>query len=152
MITETLVKTLAEQCLEGTDHFVVDVIIRSGNRISVLIDGDHRVTIDSCTRVSRFIEGQFDRDKEDFELTVSSSGADRPLKMARQYKKNIGFQLELILQTGDKLTGTVIDADDLGVVIEKKAEKKSKKETEPSILTYKYAEIKSAKEVITFKK
>lgn len=152
MITEKQILTLAEQHLEGTDLFVVDIVLRSGNRIAVFIDGDHRVTIDACIRLSRFIESQFDRETEDFDLTVSSTGADRPLKLPRQYRKNIGCLLEITPLDGDKITGTVLNADDQSVEIEKQPEKKSKKEIEKTILTFKYSDIKSAKEVITFKK
>lgn len=152
MITENLIKTLAGQFLDGSEHFLVEVAIKSGNRISVLIDGDHRVNIETCIQLSRFIEHQLDRDQEDFDLTVSSAGVDRPLKLPRQYKKNIECQLDLELNSGEKLTGTVLKADEDGIEIEKQPEKKSKKVVENIILNFKYSDIKSAKEVITFKK
>ena len=98
------------------------------------------------------MESHFDRDVEDFELMVSSTGVDRPLKLPRQYKKNIGFMLDIVLNDGEKFTGTVVSADDTEIVLEKQPEKKSKKEVEKILLTIKYTDIKTAKEVITFKK
>ena len=152
MITENQVRTLAGQFMEGTDMFVVDATVGQGNRISLLIDGDTRVTIDTCIRLSRFIEHELDRDREDFDLTVSSAGADRPLKMPRQYRKNIGFMLDLELHSGEKITGTLLKTDETGIEIEKKPEKKAAKLKEYPVLAFKYSDIRSAKEVITFKK
>jgi ribosome maturation factor RimP len=152
MITEKQIRTLIEHHLDGSDVFVVDVLIKAGNKISVFIDGDQRVTIESCTSLSRFLESSLDREKEDFELTVSSAGADRPLKLPRQYKKNLGLNLEITTKTGEKFTGLVLNADEIGVELEKLPEKKPKKEIEKCIVTIKYPDIKSAKEVITFKK
>ena len=152
MITEKQIRALVEQHLVGSDIFIVDVIIKPGNKISLFIDGDHRVTIDACTRLSRFVESQFDRETEDFELTVSSTGADKPLKLPRQFIKNTGLLLDLATQAGENIIGTVVHADDQGIEIEKQAEKKSKKEVEKCLISFKYSEIKSAKEVITFKK
>jgi ribosome maturation factor RimP len=152
MITEEQIRTLADQYLEGSENFVVDTIIKPGNRIMVFIDGDQRVSVEACIRLSRYLESQFDRDSEDFDLTVSSSGADRPLKLPRQFRKNIGFQLEVIPKEGEKMTGTVLQANDSFIELEVTISGKKKKETEKSILTLKYSDIKSAKEVITFKK
>lgn len=153
MITEEQIHTLAIEYLGGSGMFVVDISIKSGNRIAVYIDGLARVSVEQCIKLSRFLESQLDREKEDFDLTVSSWGADRPLKMPAQYQKNIGFQLEITPKEGDTITGTLIIADQEHIeieVIEQKSKKKS--DVEKKILTYKFSEIKTAKEVITFKK
>jgi ribosome maturation factor RimP len=152
MITEHQIKNLTDQYLEGSDLFVVDIMLKPGNKISVFIDGDNRINIDACTKLSRYLESNLDRDSEDFDLTVSSSGADRPLKLPRQYKKNIGFSLALVTKSGEKITGKVLSANEQGIEIDKLDEKKSRKESEKSILKIEYSDIKSAKEVITFKK
>ncbi len=153
MITEEQIHTLAIEYLDGSGMFVVDISIKSGNRIAVYIDGLARVSVEQCIKLSRFLESQLDREKEDFDLTVSSWGADRPLKMPAQYQKNIGFQLEITPKEGDPITGTLIIADQEHIeieVIEQKSKKKS--DVEKKILTYKFSDIKTAKEVITFKK
>ncbi len=130
---------------------MVDVIIKSGNRISVFIDGDHRVNIESCRELNSYINENLDRDTEDFDLTVSSAGADRPLKLPRQYKKNIGNPLEVVTSTGEKMSGVVVKANDTGIELEIVPLKKPKKEPEIKIVSLTYGDIKSAKEVITFK-
>jgi ribosome maturation factor RimP len=152
MITEKQLKKLIEAHFEGGDLFLVDLVIKPGNQISVFIDGDHRVTIDACRQLSHFLEVNLDREAEDFDLTVSSAGADRPLKLPRQYKKNIGNLLEIITRAGEKITGEVINVNDTGVEIAEHAAIKSKKEANKKIVSMKFEEIKSAKEVITFKK
>ena len=152
MITEKQVRKLVEEHLGEGEYFLVETTIRSGNRIEVFIDGDHRVNIEVCRHLSHFLEEQLDRETEDFELTVSSAGADRPLKLPRQYSKNIGNELELITKTGDLLTATLLKVTDDGIEIERKPLKKSAKAPAPVIMTLTFDDIKSAKEVISFKK
>ncbi|MCX6305916.1 MAG: ribosome assembly cofactor RimP [Bacteroidetes bacterium] len=152
MITETKIVKLIEAHLAGSDIFLVDVLVKTGNKISVFIDGDHGVTIDSCRELNHFLNESLDRDTEDFDLTVSSAGADRPLKLPRQYQKNAGKALDVVTNTGEKFSGVVTAANETGIELEIPPLKKSKKEPEvKKIVSLKYGDIKSAKEVITFK-
>jgi ribosome maturation factor RimP len=75
MITKEQITTIVEDQLKGTDNFLVEVAVQTGNRLFVYIDGDNGVTVDDCNALCRHIEDQFDRDLEDFDLTVSSSGS-----------------------------------------------------------------------------
>jgi ribosome maturation factor RimP len=152
MINEKVIKKLIAGYFQGGEFFLVDLIIKPGNKISVFIDGDHRVTIETCRQLSRYIEEQLDRESEDFDLTVSSSGADRPLKLPRQYRKNIGNDLEVITNAGDKITGKVMSVTESGIEIERQPEKKTGKTQEKIVFSLKFDEIKTAKEVISFKK
>ncbi len=152
MITEKQVRKLVEAHFEGSEFFLVEMSIKPGNRISIYVDGDHRVGIEVCRGLSHFIEENLDRETEDFELTVSSAGADRPLKLPRQYRKNIGNELEIITTAGTKITGKVLNADETAVTVEQKAGKKPAKYPETTPVTLKFDDIKSAKEVISFKK
>ena len=96
---------LVAEVLEGSDKFLVDFVVQPGNRFTVYIDGDHGVTIQDCQSVSRSIENNVDHEKEDFDLTVSSAGLDHPLKYERQYRKNIGQDLDVITLDGKKIEG-----------------------------------------------
>ncbi len=84
--------------------FLVEVQIAPGNKIALLLDGDHGITIDNCTNVHKalykFIEETGLFADNNFSLEVSSFGVDRPLKLLRQYKKNIGRTVEVILNDG----------------------------------------------------
>lgn len=151
MITEKQVVLITEAFLTGTDLFMTDLLIKPSNKIALFLDGDHGVTIEDCQKLSRHLEEQLDREKEDFDLTVSSSGADRPLKLPRQYAKNLGKNLEIITLSGEKITARVVNADSNGITVSY-PEKKSKKTADEKTLSLLFTEIKSAKEVITFKK
>ena len=151
MITEPKLIRLIDAHLAGGEIFLVDVVVKTGNRISVYIDGDHGVNVDACRELNHFINESLDRDTEDFDLTVSSAGADRPLKLPRQYQKNIGNGLDVVTKTGEKITGVVISATETGIELEVPPLKKPKKEQEKKIVSLNFSDIKSAKEVITFK-
>jgi ribosome maturation factor RimP len=107
MVTVGEIKKLTEEFLDGSDKFIVEVKVHPGNKISLFIDGDNGVNIGDCQKLSRYIESNLNRENEDFELKVSSSGLDRPLGMFRQYRKNIGKEVEVILADGEKISGTI---------------------------------------------
>lgn len=151
MIKEEKIIKLIEAHLSGGAIFLVDVVIKPGNQISVFIDGDHRVNIESCRELNHFLNESLDRDAEDFDLTVSSAGADRPLILPRQYKKNIGNSLDIVTKTGEKISGVVSKANETGIELEIPSAKNLKKDPEIKIVSLKFYDIKSAKEVITFK-
>ncbi len=146
MIDKLKVLELAHDALEGSDKYVVNLKITSDNRIFVDIDGDNGINIDDCIELSRAIEGQLDREVEDFELNVSSAGADSPLKMPRQYKRHVGRRLEIKLKDGREMEATLQEAEDDHIVVRTKGTKK----TAPETLTLPFADIMSAHVVIAF--
>ena len=74
MIETKKIIEAAERHLEGSDMFVVECTSTPGNEIELTIDSDTSVGIDACAELSRAVEAQFDRDEEDFSLTVMSAG------------------------------------------------------------------------------
>ena len=136
--------------LEGTDKFLVDLHVSKDNRINVSIDGDNGINIDDCIELSRYIESHLDRDVEDFELNVASAGLDTPLKLLRQYKKNVGRSLRVELMTGEIKEGVLVEATDDRIILELDLTKKQKKEGVPCEFECPYSEIKTAKIVIKF--
>lgn len=155
MIERNVIKELAEEKLASSDNYLVDVVIKPGNYIVVEIDNDEGVNIDDCVELSRFIESHLDRDAEDFELEVGSAGITSPFKVLRQYIKNIGNEVEILLTEGKKLTGVLKSADENGIVvtIEKKIkpEGAKRKITVEEDLPLKFEEIKYTKYLIRFK-
>ena len=117
MIEKIKVLELVSEALEGTDKFLVNIKITPDNRIFVDIDGDSGVTIDDCIALSRAVEGRLDREDEDFELNVGSAGVDQPLKLTRQYIKNVGRDVEVVLTDGSRLEGTMTAADAEGITV-----------------------------------
>jgi ribosome maturation factor RimP len=150
LIAEQNISELANAWLEGSDKFLVAVKINTANKIMVFIDGDHGVSIDDCVKLSRYIESKFDRDVEDFELQVSSFGADQPLVMLRQYYKNIGRHI--VVTTSDEILikGKLEECSDKGIVVRTAADKKTKKIEEAVFIAFK--EIKQSKIELSFKK
>ena len=146
MISEQLIKDLTNQHLEGTDLFIVSVAVRSDNRIRIFIDSDTHVSIEHCIVLSKFIESQLDRGIEDYEINVSSSGLDQPYKLSRQYIKNIGREVSVLLNDNNKIEGTLITADEQGFSVTQITKvKKVITETTHSFL---YSDIKETKEII----
>ena len=85
--------------------FLVDLKISNDKSINVILDGDKEVNIKDCINISRAIEFDLDRDEEDFSLEVASAGVGSPLKLPRQYRKNLGRKLEVISSDGLKFMG-----------------------------------------------
>jgi len=152
MIKEKQIKKLIDSQLQGTDKFLVDIIVKRGNSILVFIDGDEGVKLQDCIDLSRHIESNLDRDYEDFSLNVSSHGLDQPLKLLRQYKKNEGRGLSVLLSDGSKRKGKLIMAKEDGITILPEPEKKKKK-TEKEIKEefISFDQVKESKLIITFK-
>ena len=88
--------------LASSSNYLVDVVIKPGNLIVVEIDNDEAVSIDDCAELSRYLEEHLDRDVEDYELEVGSAGITSPFKVLRQYVKNIGNEVEMLLKNGSK--------------------------------------------------
>ena len=155
MIDKKLLITLAEEDLETSDNYLIDVVINTGNVISIEIDNDNGVSIDDCVALSRYLESKFDREEEDFELTVGSAGLTSPFKIQRQYQKNIGNEVEVLTKKGIKLSGILkeVSDDNFVVTISKKerAEGAKRKTEVKEDLQFGYDEIKYTKYLIRFK-
>jgi ribosome maturation factor RimP len=117
MITKEQVTALVEEKIAGTDLFIVEVNVKPGNKIEVFVDRDSGLALEDCLKVSRHIEGNLDREVEDYALDVSSPGVGRPLKLKRQYFKNIGRNVEIKLTDGSKIEGTLNAADDEKIIV-----------------------------------
>ena len=151
MITQEQVVKVVEEMLGGTDKFLVEVLIQPANKITVFFDGDNGVSISDCQKLSRFIEERLDRDYADYQLTVSSAGMDRPIKLLRQYKKRIGKELEVISSAGERISGILVRADDDGLELEHPVKNPKKEVVKPNSIIA-LEKIKSAKIIITFGK
>ncbi len=146
MIDKMHVLSVIDEALAGSDKFLVDLKISTDNRINVAIDGDNGITIDDCIALSRTIENSLDRDKEDFELNVASAGLDSPLKLKRQYRKNVGQELAVTTFDGESVTGRLVEADEEHITLKPAGKKKAPAEP----VTFDYKDIKTAKIVINF--
>ncbi len=155
MIDCTKILEIADRELAGTDLFTVSCKCSPMNEVELLIDSDTSVTIEKCVELSRKIEAEFDRDVEDFSLTVASAGIGSELKCVRQYRKLIGSSVEVLLLSGIKLLAKLDAVDDEGITVsyeEKQAvEGKKRKVLVNVVRTYRFDEIKYTKEYLDFK-
>ena len=155
MITKERIHQIVEQFIANTDLFIVDIVIKPGNRIFVTIDKTDHVSIEDCVRLNRFIENRLNRDEEDFELRVTSPGLDQPLKVIRQYEKIVGQEVEIIKKDGEKITGKLMKVSDGEIEIETskkiKLEGKKGKKHITELKNILLKEIKTTKVKISFK-
>ncbi len=152
--TEKIIEA-ARRHLEGTDMFVVGCTATPGNDIELTIDSDTSVDIDACAALSRAVEEQFDRDVEDFSLTVTSAGIGSELRCLRQYLKTVGRPVEVLLTSGTKILALLEAADGEGITLsyeEKQAvEGKKRKQLVKVTRRYPYDEVRYTKEYLAFK-
>ncbi len=153
MTDKNYILDLIDECLEDSDRFLVNLSISKDNKINVVIDSDTGVTIDNCVELSRFIEGNLDREKEDFELKVSSAGVDSPFKLNRQYVKNIGRSVKVVTLDNKVVKGILVNTSIDSIEIKQELDSKNKKSKKPvygDTLTIPMSNIKETKGVITF--
>jgi ribosome maturation factor RimP len=154
MIQVEKIRQLADSKLVGTSNFIVEIAVKQGNKITVLLDNDNGVSIGDCVAMSRHIESGLDRETEDFELNVMSPGLTEPFKILRQYQKNIGKQVDIKTKEGKKLTGKLISATENAIQIEtrtkEKVEEKKGKQLIINNIELTFNQIKETKIVISF--
>lgn len=149
MINKDLIEKLVNEKLAETDSFLVNLSVSPDNKITVHIDNDAGLPISECVNLSRHIEAHLNRDEEDYELQVSSPGLDNPLRMFRQYRKNIGRPVEVLLADGKKIEGKLMAAtEDAIEVLPRNSHPKRPAEN----IKINTQQIKQTKLVITFKK
>ncbi|HNY43617.1 MAG TPA: ribosome assembly cofactor RimP [Bacteroidales bacterium] len=152
MIDKKEIENLCKSALTET-QFLVEIKISNNNDIFVTIDDFNGLEIEECRRISRFIEENLDRDKEDFSIEVSSPGLTNPFKVPEQYQKSLNKEVEVILKTGEKITGTLTTIRDDEIIISYSyfAKMANKKQQISEISKIKFKDIKSTKSVISFK-
>lgn len=108
---------------EFADCFLIEIKLHSSNKLDVFIDSDSGITFAKCRRISRYLEQYLDEHQwlgEKYVLEVSSPGVDRPLRLLRQYKKNIGRKVEVSLQEGKPKEGILKAVNETGLFLEEK--------------------------------
>jgi ribosome maturation factor RimP len=158
MIKKQLILDLAQERINELNKglFVVDLTISAANIIRLEIDAEEgSVSIDDCIRVSRNIEHNLDREDQDFELSVSSAGLDKPLRVYKQYPKNIGRTIKVKTAEGEKIEGQLcaVDSEKIELVYHEvlKVEGKKKKEKVEKRVVVPFNNIEEAKIVVSFK-
>jgi ribosome maturation factor RimP len=154
MISKELIEDLVKQKIEGTDIYIVDISISASNKITIEIDKPDGILISDCLAISRQVENNLDREKDDFELMVSSPGIDQPFKILKQYQKYIGKKVSTKTNEGKKITGVLEEVNEeqikLSEEVKEKVPGKSKKIKVKKEYIIPFKEIKETKLVISF--
>ena len=152
MIDKTVLEQVINDALEGTKMYLVTLKVSKDNIIDVALDSDEDITIDDCVAVNDVVLDAFDRDVEDYELTVGSYGITSPLLLPRQYLKSVGYEVEVLTADGRKLKGVLADADDTGftltTTVKRKLEGKKRPELVEESERFNYNDIKYTKNII----
>lgn len=148
------VSALLEEVLKDkTSLFLVDFTINDQYKIMITLDGDNGVNLQDCIDVSRAIDANLDREEQDYSLEVASAGVSTPLKMVRQYQKNIGRTLKVKTAT-ETIEAVLEQVSDEGITLSWTAREPKKigkgKETVEHKRDISYSEIKEAIVIIIF--
>lgn len=112
--------------------FLVEIRIKPTNNVKVFLDADKGVSLDKLIQYNRRLYKDLEESSffpgNDFSLEVSSPGLDEPLKLRRQYFKNIGRFVEVILADGTRIEGKLLSVSDEVIVVEEEKGKGKKKE------------------------
>ena len=150
---EAAVTDILEQeiLVDYPQHFLVNVAYKGNagsGKLRVEIDGDQGLAIEDCGDISRKLGKvleEKDTVKGKYILEVTSPGADKPLKLLRQYPKHIGRQLQVSLLDGTELQGKLLAVNE-GTL---RMEVKNKKELEEVLLAF--DEVRKSNVIVAFK-
>lgn len=132
---------------EFEDCFLIEIKLPKPNKLEVFLDADSGITFERCQRISRYLESYIDTNNwlgENYVLEVSSAGIDRPLKMLRQYKKNIGRKIEISQKEGNTIEGKLLEVDENQVTVEAPVKKEGEKKAVLSPIAIPFDNIKKA--------
>ena len=152
-IQQKSIESFIEDFLKDSpDTFLVELSIKSGNNIRVFIDADNGLNIDKCSKLNKALYKHLEEaalfPDNDFSLEVSSPGLEEPLKLMRQYQKNIGRLVEVDMNDGSSKEGRLISANEQEVELEQ-TQGKGKKAIK-IIINVKLDQIKHTKVLVTF--
>ncbi len=153
MDNKAIVEQYLNELIEEDGHiFLVDYSFLPGNNIKIFLDADDGITIDKCIRINRALYRRIEEavlfPEGDFAMEVSSPGVDQPLKLNRQYRKNISRAVEVLLNDSTKKEGKLIEVTDDDITIEEKSG--SGKKTVIKSTNISFNQIKHTKVLVTF--
>ena len=134
--------------------FIVDISVSKDNDIVLTIESEKgKIELDDCVSLSRHFETKFDREVEDYSLTVSSAGLDQPFKVFKQYEKALGSKVEVSLKGGKKMVAVLEAADEESITLKysvKEAVEGKKKELVEHVDRYTMDQVNAVRPFIEF--
>ena len=144
MSAETSLQKIEQWVIEmlssQPEYFLVEVKLKPTNNIKLFLDGDNGIPIEKCVYFNRILYKKIDEaglfPQGDFSLEVSSPGVDKPLQLHRQYKKNIGRNVEVIFNDDSKQEGKLLEAGSKDLIIEQLSGKGKKAEIQQLVIPF----------------
>ena len=152
-ITEDITRWVNSELAETPDYFLVEVKVSPKNEVKVFVDADQGASIDRLASVNRFLHKKIESESlfgpdGNFSIEVSSPGLDEPLKMLRQYRKNLHRPVEVLRHDGIKSEGVLQEISETGIKLEQKLG--NKKEKQIKIIEIPFDQIKYTKVSVVF--
>ena len=149
------IKDALQSELVARGCFLVDVSVSKDNDIVVTIESEEgKIELDDCVALSRYFETQFDRENEDYSLTMTSAGLDQPFKVLKQFVKAVGTKVEVQLKGGKKMVALLDAADEESVTlkysVKEAVEGKKKKELVEHVDRFTMDQVNSVRPFIEF--
>ena len=135
--------------------YIIEVTVSKDNDVEVTIESEEgKVELEDCVAISRFFETKFDRETEDYSLTVTSAGLDQPFKVLKQFVKAVGKKVEVQLKGGKKMVAVLEAADEESITLkysQKEAvEGKKKKEIVEHVDRFTMHQVNSVRPFVEF--
>ena len=126
-----------EEYLNGTEYELITLTISAGNDILVEVDRLAGVDVDFCAELNHYLVEKLDAVEPDYSLEVGSVSLTDPFKTKMQYEKNLGHDVEILIE-GKKIRGQLVSVDEetFSVDIEEKVEVEGKKRKQTRIVTH----------------
>ncbi|SFH28139.1 ribosome assembly cofactor RimP [Pedobacter insulae] len=129
-VEKRVVALVEEKIADRPELFLVEVKLLPNHKLIIHVDGDEGISIQDCAAISRHVGFHLEEEnliEKAYNLEVSSPGVGEPLKLVRQYKKNIGRDVSVKLTSGEKMEGELLAVDEQGIVVEAQVKEKGKK-------------------------
>ena len=154
-MNESVIVDAIKEEIVARGFFIVEVSVSKDNDVTLTIESETGlVELDDCVSLSRFFETKFDREVEDYSLTVSSAGLDQPFKVQKQFEKAVGSKVEVAIKGGKKMIATLVAADQESITlkysVKEAVEGKKKKELVEHEDRFTMDQVNSVRPYITF--
>jgi ribosome maturation factor RimP len=129
-VEKRVTELVEEKISDRPELFLVEVKMLPNNKLIIHVDGDAGISIQDCAAISRHVGFHLEEENtidKAYNLEVSSPGVGEPLKLKRQYVKNIGRELSVKLTSGEIKEGELLSVDENSIMIAAKIKEKGKK-------------------------
>jgi len=129
-VEKRVIELVEEKIADRPELFLVEVKMLPNHKLIIHVDGDQGISIQDCAAISRHVGFHLEEENtidKAYNLEVSSPGVGEPLKLNRQYVKNIGREISVKLINGEKLEGELLSVNETSIVIAAKIKEKGKK-------------------------